>query len=57
MGAMYLLRAAGIPCFAVYGYVDVYANRNNGHVWLMVEMNECWYHYDPTWDDRAVPNM
>ncbi len=51
MGAMYLLRAAGIPCLAVYGHVGAYANGNNGHLWLMVEINECWYHYDPTWDD------
>ena len=51
MGAMYLLRAAGIPCLAVYGHVGAYANGNNGHMWLMVEINECWYHYDPTWDD------
>ncbi|MBQ9409058.1 MAG: transglutaminase domain-containing protein [Clostridia bacterium] len=51
MGAMYMLRAANIPCLAVYGYIGLYPKEDSGHMWLMVEIDGQWYHYDPTWDD------
>jgi len=57
MGAMYLLRMSGIPCLAVYGYVGAAPTGSNGHMWLMVEINGRWYHYDPTWDDWDSADM
>lgn len=41
-----LLRSAGIPCRLVNGTADGVA-----HAWNAVQLNEDWYHLDPTWDD------
>ena len=42
-----LLSKAGIPCLTLKG-------ESNGvsHMWNVVELNNEWYHLDPTWDDN-----
>ena len=42
-----LLSKAGIPCLTLRG-------ESNGvsHMWNVVELNNEWYHLDPTWDDN-----
>ena len=42
-----LLSKAGIPCLTLRG-------ESNGvsHMWNIVELNNEWYHLDPTWDDN-----
>ena len=54
LGAAYMLRLAGVPCIVLEGNVkpEFSYNGYTGHVWLMVEINDTWYHYDPTWDDQ-----
>ena len=42
-----LLSKAGIPCLTVKGEGD-----GIFHMWNVVELEDNWYHVDPTWDDN-----
>ena len=42
-----LLSKAGIPCLTVKGEGD-----GIFHMWNVVELDDNWYHLDPTWDDN-----
>lgn len=42
-----LLSQTGIPCLTVKGEGD-----GIFHMWNVVELNDNWYHIDPTWDDN-----
>ncbi len=41
-----LLADAGIPSYTVKGYAD-----DVRHMWNIVELDNSWYHVDPTWND------
>ncbi len=42
-----LLSKVGIPCLTIRGEADGVL-----HMWNVVELNNEWYHLDPTWDDN-----
>lgn len=43
----YLLKLLGIKTITVNGY-----SKNELHQWCIVNIDDNWYHLDPTWDDR-----
>ncbi len=42
-----ILSKVGIPCLTIRGEADGIL-----HMWNVVELNDEWYHLDPTWDDN-----
>lgn len=47
-----LLSKVGIPCLTIRGEGDGIL-----HMWNVVELNNEWYHLDPTWDDNDKDGM
>lgn len=43
----YLLKIVGIETISVNGY-----SKNELHQWCMVNIDDNWYHLDPTWNDK-----
>lgn len=43
----YLLKMVGIETISVNGY-----SKNELHQWCMVNIDDNWYHLDPTWNDK-----
>ncbi|MEE0931265.1 MAG: transglutaminase domain-containing protein [Acutalibacteraceae bacterium] len=43
----YLLKTVGIETISVNGY-----SKNELHQWCMVNIDDNWYHLDPTWNDK-----
>lgn len=49
MASKLLLDSVGIRSYAVHGTAD-----GLPHVWLLVNIENSWYHYDATWDDPVL---
>ena len=45
--AQLAIRYSGVPCI----YVTGKTKEGNGHAWVMVRIDNRWYHYDPTWNE------
>ena len=45
--AQLAIRYMGVPCI----YVTGKTKDGNGHAWVMVRIDNRWYHYDPTWNE------
>lgn len=43
----YLLKMVGIKTISINGY-----SKNELHQWCLVNINDKWYHLDPTWNDK-----
>ncbi|MDE6149444.1 MAG: hypothetical protein K2F81_05040 [Ruminococcus sp.] len=46
-----LCEKSGIPCINIMGEASDEKNEVQSHMWNMVNLSECWYHIDVTWDD------
>lgn len=48
----YMANRLGVKCRVVCGYVTDAGNPTSGglHAWVMIRLNGCWYHADPTFD-------
>ena len=46
-----------LSCLEIDSQVIVGESEGEGHAWNLVELDDAWYHVDPTWDDMDEDDM